>query len=105
VGSAPGGKLCGKPGSKDQLPIPAPNGSLMLGQVNLKIVEAKERTLTGSGNSREALSQRSRRDSPDQAHQERVQRRLEPKTSLSCRAGRQGLEERAITPGVVNTSW
>ena len=89
MGPSFGGKLCGKPRSGDQLTIPAPNGSLILAQVNLKIVEANERNLKASGDSRHELRQRSRRDrrdSPDLPPLEGVQRRLEPETGLGCRA-------------------
>ena len=108
MGPAPGGKLCGKLRSGDQLTIPAPNGSLILAPVNLKIVEANEPTLTASGASRDALRQRSRRDrrdSPDLPHLGGVQRRLEPETGLVYRAVRRRLEEQTIPRGLGNTPW
>ena len=108
MGPSPGGKLCGNPRSGDQLTITAPNDSLILAQVNLKIVEANERTLTASGDSRDELRQRSRRDrrdSPDQPHLEEVPHRLEPETGLVCRAVRRRLEERTIPRGLGNTPW
>ena len=108
MGPSPEGKLCGNPRSGGHLTITAPNDSIRLAQVNLKIVAANERTITASGDSRDELRQRSRRDrrdSPDQPHLEEVQRRREPETGLVYRAGRRRLEERTIPRGLGNTPW
>ena len=86
----------------------ASNDSIMLAQVNLKIVEANERTITSSGDSRDELRQRSRRDrrdSPSQPDPEEVQRRLEPETGLVYRAVRRRLEERAIPRRLGSATW
>ncbi len=99
-------KVSPRPG--DRLTITAPNDSIRLASVNLKIVEANERTLTASGDSRDGLRQRSRRDrrdSPDQPRLEEVQRRLEPETGLVYRALRRRLEERTMPRGLGNTPW
>jgi hypothetical protein len=71
-------------------------------------VETKERTITASGDSRDELrprARRDRRDSPDQPHLEEVQRRLDQETGLVYRAVRRRLEERTIPRELGNTPW
>ncbi|MDP2046093.1 MAG: hypothetical protein Q8L00_07780 [Deltaproteobacteria bacterium] len=59
-------------------------------------MEANQRTLTASGDSRDELRQRFRRDSPDQPHREAVPHRLEPEPGLVCREVPRRLEKRTI---------
>jgi hypothetical protein len=71
-------------------------------------VEANERTITASGDSRDELRPRSwrdRRDLPDQPHREEVQRRLDRETGLVYRAGRRRLEERIIPRELGSATW
>ena len=80
----------------------------MANAINLKILEANERIITASTDSRDEFRQRSwrdRRDSLDQPHLDEVPHRLESKTGLICWAVRRRLKERTIPRGLGNTPW
>jgi hypothetical protein len=75
-----------------------PDDSIIIEPVDLKIVEANERTITASGEGRDELRQSSRHDrrrSPDQPRLEGMQRCLEEKALVYLMVHRR-LEARTI---------
>ncbi len=58
----PDGEVRGKARSGNHVPITAPKDSIILACASLKSVEANQRTQAASGDSRDELKERSRRD-------------------------------------------